>query len=82
MLEAKPYQDGLRIRKEVKYVPDEIKDKTAKKKQEVLDLISTGSQLNMLALLIEQIGDAINLDTPEFQEAKATFAEIKRILSK
>jgi len=64
------------------YIKDETSGTSAKKKQEIVDLISEGNQITMLAIIVEQIGDKIELDTPEFIQMKELFAGIKDILAK
>jgi hypothetical protein len=64
------------------YVKDEVKGKSAQKKQEIIDMISEGNQLTMLAVILEQIGDKVELDTPEFTQMKELFANIKTVLAK
>ncbi|NOQ31521.1 MAG: hypothetical protein GQ570_10390 [Helicobacteraceae bacterium] len=54
---------------------------TAKKKMAILSLISDGSQMTLFATLLEQIGEKIGLDTPEFLEGKAKFAQVREILT-
>lgn len=62
------------------YTPDRIQNISAEKKQKILNIISEGSQLTLLGLLIEQLGDGLGLDTPEFLQAKEVFASIRGIL--
>ena len=49
--------------------------KAAKKTAIETTVLSRADQLNTLALLVQQLGDSAGLDTPEYTEAKAKFAE-------
>ncbi len=53
-----------------------------KEKEIVTKVLDRDDQLNMLALIIEQIGTHAGLDTAEFTLAKQKFAEIQAILAK
>lgn len=63
------------------YVPDAVVDTKAVKKNTICTMIDEGSQLTMLAVLVEQLGDMVGLDTPEFTQAKQVFAGIKSVLA-
>lgn len=80
MIKETKITNGMRVQKKKTFIKDEVTNKTAVKKQEILDILSEGSQLTLLGTLVEQIGDSINLDTPEFTEAKALFAKIREVL--
>ena len=67
--------------KETVYVPKTYKDTEALKKDTIVTILSESDQMNLLALVVEQIGDAIGLDTPEFTYAKQEFAKIKAVLN-
>ena len=71
---------GALYSKKTVYAEDEILNTSAQKKQAIVDMMDEGSQLTMLAIVVEQIGDAIALNTPEFTAAKAQLAEIKNVL--
>jgi len=65
-----------------KYVADDITYNSADKKEIIVkDILDVEDQLNLLALIVEQIGDSIALDTSEYTYAKAKFAEIKAVLN-
>lgn len=63
------------------YVPRVYTDVAANKKEAIINILSESDQLNMLATVLEQIGDAIGLDTPEFTAAKSYYASIKDVLN-
>ncbi len=74
-------QSGVKlIMKDKTYVADDIKNSSATKKDRIVQLIDEGNQLTLLATLIEQIAEKIDLDTPEYTEAKVLFGGIKNIL--
>jgi len=59
----------------------EIKDVSAERKEEIVStVLKEEDQINLLAVIVEQIGDSIGLDTPEYNYAKVEFAKIKTIL--
>lgn len=81
MIENKTTKKGALYTKNVPhYSEDEIKWKSAAKKQDIVDIITEGSQLTLLATIVEQIADKIELDTPEYIQAKEVFAWIRSIL--
>ena len=61
----------------------EVKKKSSAEKEIkiVSEVLDRDDQLNLMARIIEQIGDLIGLDTPEFQYAKIKFAQIEEVLS-
>lgn len=80
MLVKETVVKGMVIEEKTKYIDGEITDKTAHKKQQIIDVISLGSQLTLLGVLIQQLGDKVGLNTPEFTLAKQKFSEIQAIL--
>jgi len=72
---------GMVVEEKTKFVDNELTDKTAVKKQYILNIISLGSQLTLLATIVEQLGTKAGLKTPEFTIAKQKFAEIKTVLN-
>ena len=84
MLKETIRQEGTNplVMKESVYESDKIKDKSAKRKEAICSLITEGSQLTLLATIIEQMGDKIGLDTPEFKDQfKPTLDKIRSILN-
>jgi len=81
MLEQKKISKNGIVKKEVKFIKEDLTQETAIKKQKILDIISEGSQLTLLGLLIEQIGEKIELDTPEYTYAKEVFVKIQEVLN-
>ena len=66
-----------------KYIPNTITDQSALRKDKIVgSIISEGAQLSLLGTLVEQIGDKVGLDTPEFTYAKDIFEQIKAALGK
>jgi len=82
MLEVKKITKNNRVQKQTTYIKEKLTQKTAEKKQAILDIISEGTQLSLLGKIVEQLGDKAELDTPEFHLAKALFAQINTILEK
>ena len=79
---SKAPRKGVYQKPTPKYVPDDIVGKSAIKKDTIVNgILSEGNQLTLLGTLVEQIGDKIGLDTPEFAYAKAEFAKIKAVLN-
>ncbi len=77
-----PQKSGATLTmKKKEYIQDTIKNKSAQKKDKIVQIIDEGDQLTLLAILIEQIGEKVGLDTPEFTQAKQVFSQIKGILS-
>jgi len=81
MVKTTKQTQGMLVKKHHLYEQDRIEDISAVKKDEIVRLISEGSQLTLLGILIQQIGDKIELDTPEFTQAKEIFAKIQGILA-
>ena len=82
MIETKEENRRGVFNRKVKYVPDAIVEKSAIKKEAIVTMITEGSQLTLLGTLVEQIGDKVGLDTPEFTQAKAIFNGIRNELNK
>jgi hypothetical protein len=83
MLETKIVQEGSNplLNRAVEYKPNKVLGKKAKQKDEICNMISEGSQLTLLATIIEQIGEKVGLDTPEYtDEFKPKLERIKEIL--
>jgi len=63
------------------YSPDIVQDASAVKKETIVtEILDEADQLNLLAVLVEQIGDSIGLATPEFIQAKVEFDKIRKVL--
>lgn len=63
------------------FVAPEHKDTSALRKEEIItNILSESDQLNLLAIIVEQIGDRIALSTPEYTYSKQEFAKIKQVL--
>ena len=69
------------LSKKVTYIPKTYVDTEAVKKDTIVSNLSESDQMNLMATLVEQIGDLVMLDTPEFAYAKTKFAEIKTVLN-
>ena len=62
------------------YKEDSIVGAKALKKQEIIDVVSLGSQLTLLANILFQVAEQVSLDTPEYTEAKIIYGKINNIL--
>jgi hypothetical protein len=84
MLVTKITQEGSSpfVHKEIEYNPNKVLNKKAKQKDAICNMISEGSQLTLLATIIEQIGEKVGLDTPEYnEEFKPILEDIRLILT-
>lgn len=81
MLEKETITSGKLIKNKFKYTKDVLTADTAKKKQKIIDVLSEGSQLTLLATIIDQLAQQAGLDTPELALAREKFQEIKNILA-
>lgn len=81
MIETTIQKRGMVHTPKHEFKPDPIKDKTALKKQQILDIISEGSQLNLLGKLIDELATHTNYDSPTLQEARAVFQQIQDVLN-
>lgn len=81
MLENKTIANGPLIKKVPYYKDNEVTYSRAIKKESITQLKGVGSQLTLLSKVVEQIGDQIGLDTPEFAELKSLLESINTILS-
>ena len=80
-LDIKQKHKGMIISNFVEFVGNSIVGKSAEKKDEIVsNILSEGAQLTLLAILVEQIGDSVGLDTPEFAYAKQEWLKIKNVL--
>lgn len=78
MLENKTIVNGPLIKKNVPhYTDDGATYSRAIKKENITKFKGIGSQLTLVATVIEQIGEQIGLDTSEFVELKEMLAKIK-----
>jgi len=83
MIETKKEVRGMVISSKKTYIPEPIVGKSALKKNEIVTgILSEGSQLSLLATLVEQLGIQVGLSTPEFIYAQTEFAKIKAVLAK
>ena len=82
MVEVKKVARGNRVQVEKTYIPEAIVASDAVKKNEIVDYISEGSQLTLLAVIVGQLAEKAELDTPEYDYAKVVFANIRNILAK
>ncbi len=80
LVETKIIHSKKRQSRGTEYVPDVITNKSALKKDAIIKLIDEGDQLTLLAKVLMQVADKIELDTPEYTEAKTKFNEILKIL--
>ena len=71
---------GMVHTKEYNYTPDIVKGIPAEKKQQIVDIMTEGTQLTLMATILDQLIDLTGLDTPEAAAGKETFAAIKTIL--
>lgn len=77
MIENKTIKNGALIKKNVPvYIENELKYGNAIKKENITSIKGVGSQLTLLAKVVEQIGNQVGLDSPEFTELKDLIAQI------
>ena len=81
--QTKAPRNGVYQKPTPKYEPDAIVGTSAIKKNNIVtEILSEGKQLTLLGTLVEQIGDKLGLDTPEFIYAKQEFNKIREELAK
>ena len=73
---------GMYVEKQMYQKQPDVKKESSKTKEVTIEttVLDRDGQLNLLATLVEQIGDSISLNTPEFAYAKTKFFQIKTIL--
>lgn len=78
MITNKTVVNGPLIKKNVPhYIADELQYSAATKKDNITKLKGIGSQLTLLATVVDQIGEQIGLDSAEFTELQDLLAKIK-----
>lgn len=79
---GREYLSPLRT-KRTRFKGKEILDASAVTKATIVaTILSESDQLNILATLVEQLGEMVGLDTVEFNTAKGDFTKIKAEIAK
>ena len=80
--QTKAPRNGVYQKSTPKYEPDAIVGNSAIKKDTIVNgILSEGAQLTLLGILVQQLGEKVGLDTPEFTYAKQEFAKIQAVLN-
>ena len=73
LVTAKRFEKQPAIKKEASMTKEVVIENT---------ILDRDDQLNLMAVILEQLGDFVLLDTPEFAYAKQKFTEIRAELGK
>ncbi len=74
-------QPGYSRRRD-QYLPDPIYDDSSNKKEKIVKILDEGNQLTLLGTVLEQVGDSLGIDTPEFIELKSIYSSIRTELGR
>ena len=79
---SKEYLSPLRTRRKRFKAKEILDDDAVIKATIVATILSESDQLNLLATLVEQIGEMVGLNTTEYNTAKGNFTKIKAEIAK
>jgi mevalonate kinase len=69
-------------RRRDQYFTDPIYDDSSKKKENIVKILDEGNQLTLLGTVVEQIGDSLGINTPEFIKLKSIYSSIRNELGR